>query len=125
MGRETVCISRAVEMLEDNLMKVARVIEWADLMGYKSPKRFSRKFLRHHEVRPQRVLEFVRLKSITCDLRNNNASNFEIARAHDIPDEKALNKFTNYHLGCSPTDLKMMSEYQLEKTLERLDSKIR
>ena len=51
MRRETVNITRAVDLLEANLMDVARVTEWANLMGYKNPKKFSRRFLRHYTVR--------------------------------------------------------------------------
>lgn len=125
MGRETVCISRAVDLLEVNLKQVARVTEWAELMGYKNPKYFSRTFLRHHEMRPQKVLELIRLKSIIIQLRKNNTSNFRIAKRHGIPDEIALNKFTNYHMGCSPTALKKMPEKQLQKEMEKFGSYIR
>ncbi len=125
MGRETVCISRAVDLLEVNLKQVARVTEWAELMGYKNPKYFSRTFLRHHEMKPQKVLELIRLKSIIIQLRKNNTSNFRIAKRHGIPDEIALNKFTNYHMGCSPTALKKMPEKQLQKKMEKFGSYIR
>lgn len=124
MEKEVVCISRAVDILADNLKKVARVTEWAELMGYKNAKYFSRKFCRHHDMRPQKVLELIRLKSIITQLRKNNTSNFRIAKQHGIPDEIALNKFTNYHLGCSPTALKKMPENELQKMLERLGSKV-
>ncbi|MDR8390623.1 hypothetical protein NC796_05700 [Aliifodinibius sp. S!AR15-10] len=125
MRRETVNITRAVDLLEANLMDVARVTEWANLMGYKNPKKFSRRFLRHYTVRPQPVLEYTRLKSIIDQLRNTNRSNFDIARTHGIPDEKGLNKFTNYHLDSSPTDLKKMPEQKIREKLERLGSKVR
>lgn len=122
MARGNVCISRAIDLLEENLKQVARVTEWAELMGYKNPKYFSRKFLRHHKIRPQKVLELTRLKSITIQLRKNNTSNFQIAILHGIPDEIALNKFTNYHLGCSPTNIKRMPEKQLDKKMEKFGS---
>lgn len=118
-------ISSSIDRLKANLSNVARVEEWARLMGYKNPKKFSRKFLRHHLVRPQKILEFIRLKSIIHQLRRGKSSNFEIARRHGIPDEKALNKFTNYHLGYSPTDLKTMPKKQLKKELEIFGSKVR
>lgn len=40
-------IGEAVEELKVNLETVARVSEWAALMGYDSAKLFSRHFLRH------------------------------------------------------------------------------
>lgn len=121
--RETVNISASVEVLQANLESVARVAEWADKMGYKCPKKFARKFTRHFGTRPQTCLKRVRLESILSDLRNSNVSNFEIARKHSIPDEIALNKFVNYHLDCSPTDVKNMSDKQLEKKVESVGSK--
>lgn len=118
--RETVEIDRSVHVLRANLSKTARVSEWAELMGYKCPKRFARLFLRHYEMRPQKILESVRIKSIANQLRAGKWSNFEIARAHGIPDEVALNKFVNYHLGCSPTRVKEMSDVQLLKMLKEI-----
>ncbi|MDX1636332.1 MAG: hypothetical protein R3281_00080 [Balneolaceae bacterium] len=120
MHGEVVKITRAVDMLKANLNEVARVIEWAHLMGYNSPKKFSRKFLRHYTVRPQRVLEYTRVKSIVHELRKGSKSNFEIAITHGIPDEKGLNKFTNYHLGCCPTAIKQMTEEKVESKMEKL-----
>lgn len=125
MHGEPVNITRAVDLLKANLMEVARVTEWANLMGYKNPKKFSRRFLRHYTIRPQPVLEYTRLKSIIKELRENRRSNFEIARTHGIPDEKGLNKFTNYHLNSSPTELKELSEQQIQDKLEKLGSKVR
>lgn len=124
MNRETREISESISMLRQNLTKIARVEEWAYLMGYPNPKRFSRKFLRYYSVRPVQILKYIRLKSISLQLRKKNKSNFEIARRHSIPDEKALNKFTNYHIGFSPSELRLMPEALLEQELEKLGSKI-
>lgn len=115
--RETVEINQSVTLLRDNLSNTARVSEWANLMGYSCPKRFARIFLRHYLTRPQKIMESVRIKSITRQLREGQWSNFEIARAHGISDEIALNKFVNYHLGCSPTDLKRLSSNELEEMM--------
>jgi methylphosphotriester-DNA--protein-cysteine methyltransferase len=86
-------------------------------MGYNCPKRFARMFLRHYSTRPQKILESVRIKSIANQLRDGRWSNFEIARAHGIADEIALNKFVNYHLGCSPTVLKRLRAIELEEVM--------
>jgi transcriptional regulator GlxA family with amidase domain len=110
-------ISYAIDQLEANLSHTARVEEWAELMGYNCPKKFARKFLRHYSVRPIKVLEYIRLKSIINQLRKGVQSNFQIAREHGIPDEIALNKFVNYHLGCSPSSIKRMDEDQLKLKL--------
>lgn len=119
--RETVEIDQSVSLLRANLSKTARVSEWAELMGYTCPKRFARMFLRHYETRPQKILESVRIKSITNQLRNGNWSNFEIARAHGISDEIALNKFINYHLGCSPTRIKELTDVEIFKKLKSMN----
>lgn len=125
MNRETREISESISVLRRNLTRIARVEEWAYLMGYPNPKRFSRKFLHYYSVRPIQILKYIRLKSISLQLRNKDDSNFEIARRHSIPDEKALNKFTNYHIGCSPSELRSMSEAMLEQELEKFGSEVR
>jgi methylphosphotriester-DNA--protein-cysteine methyltransferase len=118
-------ISESVEVLRSNLNQAARVSEWAELMGYNCPKKFARQFLRHYYERPQSYLTYIRLKSIVEDLRNGHQSNFRIAIEHGIPDEIALNKFVNYHMGCSPTCVKNMSDNEMRVKLENFGSKVR
>lgn len=119
-------IQHAVNELKSNLTEVARVFEWADLMGYEDPKRFSEKFLRHYGIRPQKIMELIRLGSIIRGLRSsNNYSNIKIAHQHSLPCEKTLNNFTNYHAGYSPTDLKTMSEEEIDRLMENLWNEVR
>lgn len=118
--REKKKITDAIEVLTINLSNTARVSEWAELMGYNCPKKFARKFLLYYSVRPQKILEYVRLKSIARQLRDGECKNFEIARNHGIADEIALNKFVNYHIGCSPRDVKKMPDRKLKKKLEKI-----
>ncbi len=118
--REKKNIADAIELLSANLSNIARVSEWAELMGYDCPKKFARKFLHYYSIRPQKILEYVRLKSIARQLREGECKNFEIARNHGIADEIALNKFVNYHIGCSPRDLKKMPDRMVKKRLEKL-----
>lgn len=118
-------ISRSIDVLQANLENAARVSEWADLMGYKCPKKFARIFLRHYYERPQAYLKYVRLKSLVEELRSYKLSNFEVAIQHGIPDEIALNKYINYHMGCSPTCVKKMNEAELKERLENFGSKVR
>lgn len=117
-------ISHSIEKLEANLSQTSRVEDWAVLMGYNCPKKFARSFLRYYSVRPIKILEYIRLKSITQQLRENSISNFEIARQHGIPDEIALNKFINYHFGCPPSDIKRMPGRQLGERFEKFDENI-
>ncbi|REL24463.1 helix-turn-helix domain-containing protein [Rhodohalobacter sp. SW132] len=118
--RDKVDVSNSIKILNENLNSVARVAEWADVMGYDCPKKFARSFLKHYYERPQAYLKYVRLKSITRDLRDGKQSNFMIAIKHGIPDEIALNKFVNYHLGCSPTDIKRMTTEQAERCIGKI-----
>lgn len=117
-------ISNSIEKLEGNLSQTSRVEDWAELMGYNCPKKFARIFLRYYSVRPIKMLEYIRLKSITNQLRKGSDSNFEVARQHGIPDEIALNKFINYHIGCSPSVIKKMPGKQLEQKFEKFENKI-
>jgi methylphosphotriester-DNA--protein-cysteine methyltransferase len=50
-------ISESVHILQSNLNQAARVSEWANLMGYKCPKKFAQQFLRHYYERPQAYLK--------------------------------------------------------------------
>lgn len=118
-------ISHSIEKLEANLSQTARVEDWAELMGYECPKDFAHRFMQYYSIRPVQMLKFIRLKSIIQKLRKNSISNFEIARQHGIPNEIALNKFINYHIGCSPSEVKRMPDDQLEEKLEKFGSKIR
>lgn len=122
---ENIRMQHAVNELKSNLTDVARVFEWADLMGFEDPKRFSEKFLRHYGVRPQKIMELVRLESIIRCLRSEESySNFKIARLHSLPCEKTLNNFTNYHAGFSPTHLKNMPEEELADLVQSLWNKV-
>jgi transcriptional regulator GlxA family with amidase domain len=119
-------ISRAVEELKAHISEVARVYEWAEHMGYDNPKKFSRHFLRYFGVRPQKAITYIRLRSIVKQLRyNDQQDNYEIAQSHGIPDEKALNNFTNFHIGMSPSEIKTSSNKEINRALENLGSKFK
>ncbi|MDI6402712.1 hypothetical protein QLX67_11960 [Balneolaceae bacterium ANBcel3] len=118
-------IHQAIDVLQANLSHVARVVEWSNIMGFDHPQKFAYKFLRHYQVRPLKVLDYMRLKSIIHQLRSDRRySNLEIALAHSLPDEKALNNFTNYHLGVPPRRLKSMSEAELKRSFQKFGNKI-
>ena len=118
-------MDHAIHTLRSNLDEVARVFEWASEMGYDDPKRFSESFLKHYGVRPQKVIELIRLESIIRELRSDKGqANIKIARKHSIPCEKTLNNFTNYHTGKSPTQLKEMNNEDVHELLENLWGKI-
>lgn len=124
MGDQDMHISNSIEVLNNNLIEVAQVREWANLMGYQNPKKFSRRFLRYYAVRPCKILVAIRLESIYKQLQTRNYSNFQVARQHSLPDEKALNKFVNYHFGCCPSELQRIPEEEFQAGLEKFGSKI-
>lgn len=117
-------IEDAVEELKINLETVARVYEWADLMDYENPKIFTRHFLRHFGRRPSEVLKEVRLESIITQLRKNGDSCLQVAQAHSLPDEKALNNYTNRHLDISPNKIKRLSDKELRNLMGNPGSRI-
>jgi len=116
-------IEDAVKEIRANLDTIAKVYEWAELMGYNDSKIFSRHFLRHFHKRPSEVLTRVRLKSIIKMLRKSNKSCLEIAWKHSMTDEKVLNNYTNRHLGISPSMVKELPAKKLENRLDKMRSK--
>lgn len=117
MSEETIAI--AIRELEDNLSKIGRVNEWAEHLGFDNSKKFSRYFLRYFKIRPQKVIDYIRLKNVVKMLRHDQElTNCEIARLVSIPNEKSLYNFINYHLGCSPTKIKLLSERSLKNLFE-------
>lgn len=108
----------AVEELKANLDTVARVYEWARLMGYKNPKLFGRHFIRRFRSRPSEMLKQIRLRSIISTLRRNNKPCAEVAWKHSLPDEKALNNYTNRHAGYSPSQIREMSDQEIQALLK-------
>lgn len=122
--RQTDPISVAIKKLRKNLAEIARVSEWAESLGYEDPKTFGEDFLQYHDIRPHKVMDCIRLKSIIIHLRADKHTNHKIARAHSLTNEKALNNYTNYHLDYSPKELKSMQEDELQLLLEKIDSKI-
>lgn len=118
-------LRRAPRLLEQNLDTVARVSEWSRLIGIEPPKKFSRYFQRYYGIRPQKAMKLIRLKSVIIEIRRDLYSNFKIAKDHSIPDEISLNKFTKYHLGYSPTEIKNLPKKTIQIELEKIGSNFR
>lgn len=115
-------IENAIKLLKENLQTVARVSEWATLMGYKNPKLFSRHFLRHFKKRPSSVLIKLRIASITKRLQKTDMSCLKIAWMHSLPDEKALYNFLKRHTEYSPSEIKSLSGKELQELIEKSGS---
>lgn len=120
MEESTKPITRAIVELKDNLSEVARVSEWSKLMGYKSTQKFTYHFIKCYGDRPHKYLVYVRLESIVHELRQNCKSNLQIAQDHSLPEERALNNFTNYYLHLSPTRIKELPNTKIEKILFKI-----
>lgn len=117
-------LRKAPVVLKENLDTVARVSEWSRLVKIHPTKKFSRYFLRYYRIRPQKAMNVIRLKSIVVELKKKEKSNFEIAIAHSISDEIALNKFIKYHFGCSPTKLRALPTHLINNKLEKFGSNL-
>ncbi|MGK7370370.1 MAG: helix-turn-helix domain-containing protein [Candidatus Halalkalibacterium sp. M3_1C_030] len=89
-------------------------------MEYTSPKLFSRHFLQYYKIRPSQVLNKVRLNSIIHKLKNSSMTHDEIAWDHCLTDSKGLNKFMNYHIGFSPSQIKELPEKELKTVMDNL-----
>lgn len=100
-------IRRSVFVLEQNIKNIRSVREWAYLMGYQSPKTFSRLFRNEFGVRPKRYMDQIRLKAIMDSFYEMPEDKYYcIALNVGLEDEQALYKFVKNHLGVSPTDVK-------------------
>lgn len=64
-------IRDAKKELRNNLDKVARIYEWAELMGYDRVKQFTRHFIKYFRKSPSQTLNRIRIVSIVKQLKLN------------------------------------------------------
>lgn len=101
--KQKIPVRQAIEILEQNLNEIDRVGEWAEAMGYSSPKKFSRLFRNHSRRRPKKVMiETKTQKAIRLLSDKNKLSNYEIAREIGKRDEQALFHFLKRETGKPP-----------------------
>jgi len=106
-------ITKANEILAENLSEIANVQEWAEAVGYKELSLFSRTYRNCFGMRPKKYMVKLRLDKAIRLLRNNPAiSCYEVARAIGKQDEKALHRFFITHGKKTP------SYYKLHKASE-------
>ncbi len=109
-GTEAEALPKADRVLREKLSEIHTVSEWADLLGFKSDKTFSRKYRNKKGKRPKHVLIKTKLDRALYLLKNNSGmSCYEVAQEIGKKDEKALNFFFKTHLGMSPTESKIRS----------------
>jgi len=118
-------IKNALLVLEKNIENIARVNEWALFMGYENPKLFSRHFIKYYRETPIKVMNNFRIIKVIEELRSNQITFRRIAWKFNMPDEKALNNFINYHTGQSPSNIIALDDQEVHDLLEKLRSKIK
>lgn len=100
-------IEIAVDVLGQHSTEIATVREWADKMGYVSPKYFSRLFLKHYGIRPKEMIVQHRLGKLKeCMTESPDDIFYCVARKMGFVDHNAMYKFVNRHTGKSLSELK-------------------
>jgi|GEM_PF-1135966 len=109
MEKKNIPIGQAIPILEPNLDRIARVTEWAEVMGYRSHKKFRREFVRFYKINPGKVLTSIRLIHIIECLGDSEGVSFnEIAWDYSMNDHNELYGFVKRHTGYSPSEIKQM-----------------
>ena len=104
-------IEQAITVLDENITSICTVKEWAELMGVKSEKYFTRKIRATFRMSPYKMIVEKKLEVITQKLQNSSDEIlFSIALDLGFADNNALYKFVKRHTGKSPTELKWESE---------------
>ncbi|MTI88328.1 MAG: helix-turn-helix transcriptional regulator [Balneolaceae bacterium] len=102
-------IEKAVEVVKQNLSEVCTVQEWADVMGFKSSRQFSKNFRDHYGVRPSKKITQIKIERVKMLINESEeVKHFIIANEIGLPDEQALYKFMKYHTGQSPSGIRQV-----------------
>lgn len=97
-------IEKALQIAEEDLKEIRTVTEWAEKMGYDSPKYFSSRFKRHYGIPAKPKLIELRLKKFHKLISENpQISCFEIGIEIGVGDEKNLNEYVKFHTNKPPT----------------------
>lgn len=101
---EKLPIEHADEILKKNINKIHSVRMWKEMIGWQNDAKFSRAYRNLKGIRPsERIVELKIAMAILLLKSNKELNCFEIAQHIGKADEKALNKFLNYHTGKSPS----------------------
>ncbi|WP_069130075.1 helix-turn-helix domain-containing protein [Rhodohalobacter halophilus] len=101
--KERYQIKKSIELLKDNLHTIDRVNEWGRMMGYDSPKLFSRDFRNYYGKRPRVYLLRIKVRKALKLLANSDKSHYEIAKLIGKRDEQALYHFIKKQTGNAPS----------------------
>ncbi|MCH8558372.1 MAG: helix-turn-helix domain-containing protein [Balneolia bacterium] len=108
-------VSRAKEVLLENMRTINSAFEWSLLMNWSCLTRFSRRFRKVHGKRPSQMLIETKIeKAIKLLQRRHELSCFEIAELIGKTDDKALNKFLKHHTGKAPSWYRKNPDYRFE-----------
>ncbi|MCH2450473.1 MAG: helix-turn-helix domain-containing protein [Gracilimonas sp.] len=100
-------MEQALKVAQENLREIRTVTEWAQEMGYESPKYFSHRFKKKYGVSPKPKLVELRIDRF-YELINQDSeiSCFEIGQELGIGGETDLNKYVKNHTGKPPREWK-------------------
>lgn len=97
-------MERALQVARENLKEIRTVTEWAEKMGYDSPKYFSKRFKKYYGESPKSKLVEIRVNVFHNIVRGNQElSCYEIGQLLGLGDEDTLNEYIRYHTKRSPT----------------------
>lgn len=117
-------ISQAMDRLQKEGLDIVTVTGWSRKMNYEDPTRFSDEFRREFGRRPQPVLLAFRVRKAIQLLREENLTNYEIARKLKLRNEKGLYQFIKHHAGHAPSNIATLPKQEYEELLERLEKNI-
>ncbi len=100
-------IKDALTTLEDQIISIHTVKDWATLMGYDSEQYFSRKIRNTLGKRPKElIIEMKILKIHECVSKSPDDIYYCVAKKFGFEDDNALYKFVKRHTGKCLTELK-------------------
>jgi len=101
----------AEDILEENICSTRDVTEWANLMGFDTPRNFSNSYRKHFGLRPIEVLIEISVRCIMEYIHTfPNEKMYCVALEYGFENEGALYKFIKRHTGKSITQLKSDNE---------------
>lgn len=124
VGLEDATISQAMSTLQEEFEEIPTVTSWSVKMGYEDPTSFSDDFRRAFGRRPQPVLLAFRSRKAIELLREEQLTNYEIARKLKLCNEKGLYQFIKNQLGYAPNTIASLPAEKYQALKKRLEKKI-
>ena len=100
-------IEHAIRVLEEHIVEICSVSDWAQLMGFESEKYFNRKIRGRFNKSPYKLIVEKKMEKITEKLQGSTDEIlFSVALDVGFVDNNALYKFVKRHTGKTPTELR-------------------